>query len=162
MARDESFCTSRSQINLFIFFFFSFLLFKRSIIRFVRRTLGLTHPLNVKWIGLESWLANILYILRRVHEKNIIIGDPSERHWRPRCLIGDKRAKSKTDMPHRRPICLIGDRHASSKTDMPHRRSTCLIGDPSKTDMLYQACPWVSDQACRSPMGNGSWIGLRQ
>ena len=48
------------------------------------------------------------------------IGDLSETHRRPTCLIGDQ---SKTDMPDWRPP---GDQLASSDT---HRRSTCLIGD---------------------------------
>ena len=79
--------------------------------------------------------------------------------------------------------CFIRD---SSPTDLPHRRLTCLIDNPSDTDMhninkqkVYKMClnsdwtpqacwspmglhrhfglRWVSDQACRSPMGR---VGL--
>ena len=60
------------------------------------------------------WSLRTYYFYRRP------IGDPSETHWRPTCLIGDL---SETDMPRQRPI---EDQHASSET---HRRPTCLIGD---------------------------------
>ena len=97
-----------------------------------------------------------------------MIGDPSETnipHWRPTCLIGDP---SETNMPIERPTCLSGD---PSEIDMPHWRPTCLRGDPLDTHMSHRksirntcldqgrssirhVCnPWVSDQACPSPMG---------
>ena len=77
----------------------------------------------------------------------------SETHRRPTCLIGDT---SKTDMPDQRPL---EDWHASSET---HRRPTCLIGgrhassgtDPRQDMYLL----WVSDEACRSPMRDGTSV----
>ena len=101
------------------------------------------------------------------------IGNLSEPHRRPTCLIGDP---SETDMldrrpvgdwhvwleTHQRPTCLIRDRHASSETNMPHWRPTCFIGDPSETNMprwrpiinTYLAQGW-------SPMRHvGLWWGM--
>ena len=78
-----------------------------------------------------------------------LIGDPSETHRRPTCLMGDP---SETDMPDQRPIV----------TYMPDRRLTCLIGDRLwaiyvfliyGSPMRHVGLQWVSNQACRSPMG---------
>ena len=89
--------------------------------------------------------ADILYRVG-VHKNIIIIGDLSETHWRPTCLIGDP---SGTNLPDRR--------WTQGKIRISH-------GSP----MRNVGVRWVSDEACLSPMGyragflvsNGSPIRL--
>ena len=64
----------------------------------------------------------------RVHEKVIIIRDPSETHCRPQL------APSGTNIPHQRLTCRIGDQ---SETDMPHLRPICP-GDPLQKDIVVE------------------------
>ena len=71
--------------------------------------------------------------LFRVHENTIIIGDLSEIHRRPTCLIGDlseesdmsdRRPRHASLETHLKPTCPIGDRYAVSTTN---RKQTCLV-----------------------------------
>ena len=154
-------------LNLGSFFLGSFLTWKFSSLEVV--FLGSFLPwkfsfnfenLDKSLIYLELYFRNFQSVLENI----MIIGDTSETHWRPTCMIIDQHFWSETDMADQ---SLIG---VPSETSVHNHipTSTCLIRDTSETEMVDQACPMgllssmsvsdESDQAYRSPMG--LWSGI--
>ena len=112
-------------------------------------------------------MAGLIKLNLRVHENIDIVGDPTEIHRRPTCLIVEPLG---TGMPDWRPPCLLGDWHTQSET---HWKPTCVFkfrldyagmsvsdGSPQAYRSLLDLQPImsVSNQACWSPIKHvGLW-----